>query len=538
MKKMKKLFAILMTMAMVMGLSITGFAEPKKPEASDAATGTVANVEATAIVTAYQIVEATYNTSGFTGYKVVDAVSDSNTKIADKHNPTPAELTAIAKNETLLDSLKEVSMTAGQVADGFCDFTGQLNAGYWLVLVTGDSDHDIKEVYNPMLLGIYYTGTGSNGELTTNPDKLDANSSWTIDGSVVYAKSSSVPITKTANVETADLGDAIEFTIDTTVPYYSDEYDTETLQFAVSDTLTNLALLVDSTHTFKVEKETTSNVYETIDSSKFNYGVDENESPNQAPVTGDTSFEVSFDSTWIKQNGGANIRITYYATLTDGALNTIPGSNDATVTYTNDPSETTDSNKDTEKVYTFDIDGDVTADILKKVKPGTLEGSTEELNGAEFTLYTNSACTDEYIYKNSKGEGKATSDSSGKIAFTGLAADTYYLKETAAPNGYTLNDTVYEIKITANIQNEELVSWSYEVKPYGSSDDNVATSTFKVSGGTVTPAEENTTTEIMNTTLTELPSTGGMGTTLFTIAGCVIMISAAGLFFATRKKAN
>ena len=35
-----------------------------------------------------------------------------------------------------------------------------------------------------------------------------------------------------------------------------------------------------------------------------------------------------------------------------------------------------------------------------------------------------------------------------------------------------------------------------------------------------------------------LPGTGGMGTTLFTIAGCVIMISAAGLFFATRKKAN
>ena len=41
-----------------------------------------------------------------------------------------------------------------------------------------------------------------------------------------------------------------------------------------------------------------------------------------------------------------------------------------------------------------------------------------------------------------------------------------------------------------------------------------------------------------DTKLSALPSTGGMGTTLFTIAGCVIMISAAGLFFATRKKAN
>lgn len=48
----------------------------------------------------------------------------------------------------------------------------------------------------------------------------------------------------------------------------------------------------------------------------------------------------------------------------------------------------------------------------------------------------------------------------------------------------------------------------------------------------------NGTASMTDTTLAALPSTGGMGTTLFTIAGCVIMISAAGLFFATRKKAN
>ena len=43
---------------------------------------------------------------------------------------------------------------------------------------------------------------------------------------------------------------------------------------------------------------------------------------------------------------------------------------------------------------------------------------------------------------------------------------------------------------------------------------------------------------VEDTKVSSLPETGGMGTTLFTIAGCVIMISAAGLFFATRKKAN
>ena len=45
-------------------------------------------------------------------------------------------------------------------------------------------------------------------------------------------------------------------------------------------------------------------------------------------------------------------------------------------------------------------------------------------------------------------------------------------------------------------------------------------------------------THIVNTTLSSLPSTGGIGTTIFTIVGCGIMIAAAGLFFASRRKEN
>ncbi len=44
--------------------------------------------------------------------------------------------------------------------------------------------------------------------------------------------------------------------------------------------------------------------------------------------------------------------------------------------------------------------------------------------------------------------------------------------------------------------------------------------------------------EVQNTKISALPSTGGIGTTIFTIAGCVIMIAAAGLFFASRKKSD
>ena len=44
--------------------------------------------------------------------------------------------------------------------------------------------------------------------------------------------------------------------------------------------------------------------------------------------------------------------------------------------------------------------------------------------------------------------------------------------------------------------------------------------------------------KIPNTHLTKLPGTGGIGTTVFTVGGCMIMIAAAGFYFASRKKEN
>ena len=43
---------------------------------------------------------------------------------------------------------------------------------------------------------------------------------------------------------------------------------------------------------------------------------------------------------------------------------------------------------------------------------------------------------------------------------------------------------------------------------------------------------------VSDTQLHALPHTGGIGTTIFTIAGCLIMVTAAGLFFASRKRTN
>lgn len=61
------------------------------------------------------------------------------------------------------------------------------------------------------------------------------------------------------------------------------------------------------------------------------------------------------------------------------------------------------------------------------------------LQGAEFTLYTDDACTHPMA--------TATSDENGRVEFTPQPGGTYYLKETKAPNGHTAEDTVWTVKI-------------------------------------------------------------------------------------------
>ena len=103
----------------------------------------------------------------------------------------------------------------------------------------------------------------------------------------------------------------------------------------------------------------------------------------------------------------------------------------------------------------------------------------------------------------------------GTLIVSGLDAGKYNFKETTAPEGYHIKNNPSGIDATATITLKD----------------------GKVEAEVIEDIE-NGTTQLTNSKLSSLPSTGGIGTTIFTIGGCVIMIAAAGLFFASRKKEN
>ena len=118
----------------------------------------------------------------------------------------------------------------------------------------------------------------------------------------------------------------------------------------------------------------------------------------------------------------------------------------------------------------------------------------------------------------------------GQLIIRGLAKGTYYLKEVKAPTGYSLSDHEYVIVVDATIDDDgNLTAWKVTVD---------GQDLFAVSQGAVITQKNEENGHIPNTKLSSLPSTGGIGTTIFTIGGCAIMIVAAGLYFASRRKSS
>lgn len=488
--KAKKVLAMLMASAMIMGTSVTAFAE------TPVTTGKVTVVgveEEGAVVCLYQLV--TYDDSG--SYSVVSAAQTKGYKVGSKD---PKIIAALAKDTSGLTKYKIEKPDLEQDGNYVLD---NVPVGTYLVLVEGSG----STVYNPMLVSIEmsYPNGATDGSVDADNDYTDD------DGTVVYAKSTdNIHVDKVivdsvgnqigANGKYDDVyvGTEVYFTISGTIPSYSSQYDNDHLTYTLKDTLGTGLDLVDSVET-------------TIKGQLTELGDD------NAVVKVDKQkkeITIEFSKDYILKNGNKTVSITYPAKVNSAASNFDAATNTVNVTYSNSPTTTTEGTPSTTNHYTFDLNEE-----LVKVDDNT--DNPKSLSGAEFTLTSK---------KDTEKVFKSTSDDSGYIAFEGLDAGEYTLVETKAPAGYQLSNKEYSVTITPKYgENDLLESYKVTIKD---GEEEIGEFEYTSTNEEGSGSSAN----IPNTTLSSLPSTGGIGTTIFTIGGCAIMVTAAGLYFATRKK--
>lgn len=229
-------------------------------------------------------------------------------------------------------------------------------------------------------------------------------------------------------------------------------------------------------------------------------------------LTDDCTFHIAFTETYLNSiTADTDIVINYTAKLTSDAVAGTGYVNETWLDY----GDNQHTERDTTTTYTWKLP------IYKYHKAGETQ---KALAGAEFILYKGSEEENrEYAqvtngkltgWTTTKTEAtKLVSGDDGMIAVEGLDADIYYLEETKAPRGYN--------KLAGSVK----VEISHTVSDEGAQ----MTHTLKQD---TTDVEK---VEIENKSGTELPSTGGIGTTIFYVLGSILVIGAVVLLI-TKKR--
>lgn len=236
-------------------------------------------------------------------------------------------------------------------------------------------------------------------------------------------------------------------------------------------------------------------------------------------LTDGCTFEVQFsnlkDITSV--HAGSVITVEYTATLTGDAvvIGSTGNPNESHITYTNNPNDTQhgDNGKtpdDKVVVFTYKL----TANKVDE------DGKTP-LKGAGFTLYKKNASGD-YVAVGSEIKGEQLTT----FTWKGVDDGDYKLVETTTPAGYnTMEDLTFTISAEHDTENNDP-----KLTSLGATNLSDTAQTITGNAGT-----GELTTDIKNVKGSTLPSTGGIGTTIFYVIGAILVLGAAVVLIARRK---
>ena len=497
MKTLKRLSSMLLAVFMVMAMAIPAFAQEVDVNNGKASI-TISNAAKGETYTIYKLFDATVTGTpngsiAYTGtipselstYFTVDNAGNISETAAARDNGEMSE----GLKSALTDWAENESATKSAVSDGSELTFKNLPYGYYVVTTT--------------------QGTSAITVDSTNPN------------AEIVDKNGTVPsgLTKTVNDDDVNFGDTVTYT----VTFNTSNYDgngtaakkimSYTIQDTLPDFLSNVtvtSIIVDNDGSAATTDDQT-NVTAQFDNKK---------------IVLDWYDE---DNSKFLYDNGATVTLTYTATVTDKAAIAGAGNtNKVTVTWQDENDETPHKlDEKTASIYTYAI-------ALKKVND-----KGEALSGAKFQLpfyvkETADSADGAYIYAGTTaGEGltnQLTTPTSGEITIKGVASGKYSITEVTAPNGY--NKLTEDVTVTAAKTSATKTNTIFYIK------DGTQLSNNEEGATEVTYTNANlaaTAILVINKSGAELPSTGGMGTTIFYIAGTVLVLG-AGVILVTRRR--
>ena len=492
MKHMKRFMALFAALALVLAMAVPAFADEPTSTGAEATTGTITINNAVSGVTYkfYRIMEIASHTSDnpYTG-----VVYKTNDKWSSFVSDSKWNAYFTVKNGGIIE-VKPDTATSTTFAADFAKAAKDA--------IDGSHAEDYKEtattstLTKTVQLGYYLVVPEGWADVnpvvcslgTTNPTVIinEKNGKPTIDKKVKEGSDF-------GETNDAAIGDYVEFQLTINV------VDGTPVNYVAHDTMSaGLTFVNEGAHSLKVTRNS-----------------DDLTSGYEVVTTGledGCAVEVKFTNGVLKTND--TVVITYWAKINEKAVVGATGNtNSAILKY--GTNGTAQGGQTTTYVWGFDV---------KKYTKGS-DNSEVSLAGAKFQVKNSDNKTAYFkevggVYKlagwDVSGETSLVSvvetPATGEIKFEGLDSGTYTLEEVEAPKGYNKLDKAIEFKIA------------------GTTDTNMGQVSYDTdSTGTI---------KVLNNAGTTLPTTGGIGTTVFYLIGGGLMVAAAVLLIAKKRMEN
>lgn len=496
MKHARKLASLLLALVMVFALAVTAFAQDVTVTGGTGSI-TISNAAKGETYTIYKLFDATVNADGSSIAYTGTIPESLNTYFTADENGYISATAAAKDGENMSEGLKTALKAWTATATAAATATSDGSALNFKELAYG-----------------YYVVTTTQGDQVISVDS-------TMPNVTIVDKNSSTPkdLSKTASSNDVSIGDTVTYTVSfKTSNYYGAGTEAkEIVSYTIEDTLpeflsnvTVTSIIVDNDGS-----DTTTNDRTTVTGQFVNKKI-------VIDWYDEANNQFLYDN-------GATVTITYTAVVTDkAAIDGYGNTNKVTVTWTTKGGDEPGPDKvETEEtIFTYAI-------ALKKVnnKGNALPGAV-----FEFPFYVKSTAdaNGAYIYAGTTaGAGltnQITTPDSGVIVVKGVKSGSYEITEVTAPAGYN--------KLTApvTVQAVKTSSTSTHTTVYLDKDGNVVDVSakeieVKVDIDTIAA----TAVVVVNKAGTELPSTGGMGTTVFYVLGTVLVLGAV-VLLVTKKR--